>query len=83
MTKTTPDLSGAPDRPQSSLSPLEEYEARRCDVCGARYPCFGFGPPLTHPGGEMWACAVHRTELAQRLSGSPQRADDPRQTSLL
>lgn len=83
MMKTTPDLSGTPDSPNSSSSPLEEYEARRYDVCGARYPCFGFGPPLTRPGGELWACSAHRTELAQRLSCSPQRSDDPRQASLL
>jgi hypothetical protein len=46
---------------------VEEYESRRCAVCGVRYPCFGFGPPLTKPGITLWACRDHRHELFQRL----------------
>jgi hypothetical protein len=83
MTGTIPELSETPDRPASASSPLEEYEARRCAICGARYPCFGFGPPLTRTGGDLWACGAHRAELDQRLSGTFQRVDDPRQASLL
>ena len=63
---------------------IAEYEQRRCAICGARYPGFGFGPPLTRPGIVLWACGPHREELAARfakptLDASPEN----RQRSLL
>jgi hypothetical protein len=54
---------------------LDEYEARRCAVCGANYPPFGFGSPLTRPGVVLWACGAHRAELGHRLSARHPRAD--------
>ena len=54
---------------------LDEYEARRCAICGAKYPAFGFGSPLTRPGVVLWACGAHRAELDYRLSARHRRAD--------
>lgn len=47
---------------------IADYERRRCAIFGARYPAFGFGPPLTRPGAELWACGPDRHELAARLA---------------
>ena len=44
-----------------------EYETRRCAICGAKYPCFGFGPPMTRPGVTIWACGRDRGEVEKRL----------------
>ena len=54
---------------------MMEYEARRCFVCGCRYPCFGFGPPLRSKG-TIWACGTHRAEVDRQLrnAGSYSRA---------
>ena len=54
---------------------LDDYEAHRCAICGAKYPPFGFGSPLTRPGGVLWACGAHRAELDHRLSARPPNAD--------
>ena len=54
---------------------LDEYEARRCAVCGAKYPPFGFGSPITRPGVVLWACGAHRAELDHRLSARHPNAD--------
>lgn len=63
---------------------VAEYEQRRCAICGGRYPGFGFGPPLTPRGGDLWACAAHRHKLEARLrSASEGRSSDTPQTSLL
>jgi hypothetical protein len=53
----------APPAPGS----LAEYESRRCAVCGAKYPCFGFGPPMNRPGVTLWTCPAHRQELENRI----------------
>ena len=68
--------AGTPDAPTPALTPLEEYEARRCVVCGARYPAFGFGPPLSRNGFFLWACFAHRTEVYDRLTGKPQLSQE-------
>jgi len=47
---------------------VRDYEARRCHVCGARYPAFGFGPPLTRTAQTVWACGAHRADVDRRLS---------------
>jgi hypothetical protein len=54
-----------------------EYEARRCAVCGCRYPPFGFGP-LASKGTTLWACAAHQQEVDRQLraDGDEHRADD-------
>lgn len=51
-----------------------EYERRRCAICGARYPSFGFGPPLTRSGVFLWACATHRLDLEERLKNGGSQA---------
>lgn len=35
-----------------------ELLAKRCWVCGAPHPCFGFGPPLLPAGETVWACSA-------------------------
>ena len=42
-------------------------EARRCHVCSRGRPAFGFGPPLTKSGQELWACGLHRAEVERML----------------
>lgn len=45
---------------------IEEYDARRCHLCGAMWPGFGFGPPLP-VRTTIWACFTHRGEV-ERLA---------------
>ena len=56
---------------------VAEYEARRCAVCGGRYPPFGFGP-LASKGTTLWACAAHRQEVDRQLHAyrAEHRAED-------
>jgi hypothetical protein len=55
--------------PATPKSPaLRAYEARRCHICRCQHPSFGFGPPLTRPGGEIWACAKHHETVGQMLT---------------
>ncbi len=73
-----------PFDPASPPDAMREYEARRCHVCQARHPAFGFGPPLTRPGMVLWACGAHRAEVDGLLAGSPRpRAAAKRQPTLL
>lgn len=60
------------DAPRSPDAMLE-YGARRCHICQARHPLFGFGPPLTRPGKVLWACSAHREAVDRLLAGGPQR----------
>lgn len=61
-----------------------EYEARRCHVCRARHPSFGFGPPLTRAGHVLWACGAHRAAVDSVLAGPPRAcAATERQPALL
>ena len=46
---------------------LREYEARCCHVCQCRHPPFGFGPPLTRPDNELWACFEHHAAVYAML----------------
>ena len=58
--------------PTPSQNPaIRACEARRCHVCQAKYPAFGFGPPLTRPGRELWACGPHRDEVERALRCQP------------
>jgi hypothetical protein len=73
------------DTPPAGASPttglFEDYEQRRCAICGAKYPCFGFGPPLTRPGITLWACGDHREELDRHLHSEALPAlQEPRTT---
>jgi hypothetical protein len=64
------DIPG--DRPAAERAAvpgtIAEYELRRCVVCDGRYPPFGFGPPLTRPGAEIWACGQHRSLIEARFA---------------
>jgi hypothetical protein len=57
-----------PEAINSPNEAMREYEARRCRICGARYPAFGFGPPLTRTAQTVWACSAHRAEVDCMLS---------------
>lgn len=50
------------------MSLPDNYEERRCTICGAEHPVFGFGPQLSRTGVTVWACGVHGAELDRRLS---------------
>jgi hypothetical protein len=56
------------DTPQSET--MREYEARRCHVCGCKYPSFGFGPPLQTSGRVIWSCGAHHAEVDRIVSGA-------------
>ena len=75
-------LSDGPPAPaKSAPGSVEEYERRRCVVCGVKYPPFGFGPPLTRPGIMLWACGDHREELDRQLRPeNPPPPETPRTT---
>ena len=68
-----PDLAPAAARRDGAAAPepgsLAEHDARRCAVCGGRYPSFGFGCPLTADGGVVWACDTHRHEVERKVNG--------------
>ncbi|SPE35600.1 hypothetical protein SBBP1_870002 [Burkholderiales bacterium] len=53
---------------------VQEHDARRCHICGAKFPPFGFGPPLTRPGITLWACGAHRVEIERRLTDAHRSA---------
>jgi len=48
---------------------IQEYDARRCHICGRRYPSFGFGPPLLKAENTLWACGDHRDEVGRIARG--------------
>ena len=62
------DETAAPgDTEDKYVNPvLVEYEARRCAVCGGRYPPFGF-EPIASKGTTLWACAAHQQEVDRHL----------------
>lgn len=77
-----------PESPPAPAAPapgsIEEYERRRCAICGSKYPGFGFGPPLTRPGTMLWACLQHRMELDRQLHPeTPPALQEPRTTLAL
>lgn len=54
---------------------VTEYGARRCRVCRCSQPAFGFGPPLTRPDQQVWACGRHRAAVEAMLT--PGKAPPP------
>jgi hypothetical protein len=72
MDVTDPAFPDAPPDLQADTrakSPVAvEFESRRCAICGAKYPPFGFGPPLTRKDVMVWACGAHHPELRDRLA---------------
>lgn len=61
----------APQPDRVTPGGVQEAEARRCCVCGCRFPAFGFGPPLTRMDQAVWACLAHRTEVDRTLTQKP------------
>jgi len=53
---------------------VQEHDARRCHICGAKFPPFGFGPPLTRTGTTFWACGAHRLDIERQLTGAHRSA---------
>jgi hypothetical protein len=53
---------------------VQEHDARRCHICGAKFPPFGFGPPLTRTGITFWACGAHRLDIERQLTGAHRSA---------
>jgi len=66
--------SNSERRDTSVPGSVQEHDARRCCICGAKFPPFGFGPPLTRLGITRWACSAHRIELDRHLTGGHQSA---------
>ena len=62
---------------------VQDFEARRCHVCGCRFPAFGFGPPLTRKDQTVWACLAHRTEVQHTLTQKPVHGAEPGPKRLL
>jgi hypothetical protein len=62
---------------------LVEYEARRCQVCQSKHPPFGYGPPLTPVGHEIWACTRHRETIERMLAEALRPKPADRQQTLL
>jgi hypothetical protein len=63
--------------PEPPLGSIGEYEARRCAICGAKYPSFGFGPPITRPGLTIWACFSHWKDVKSQLTSWRQGGGNP------
>lgn len=42
-----------------------ELLAKRCWVCTAAYPSFGFGPPLLPAGETVWACSAACNDMVE------------------
>lgn len=57
-----------PKPPQATTSSVEEYDSRRCEICGPPYPVFGIGPPATQPGVVIWAYPLHRGDVEASLT---------------
>ncbi len=64
------------DSGETNSAFFDEYNARRCAVCGAKFPPFGFGTPLK-PGDMIWACSADRAQVEQQLRPSPPPSGTP------
>jgi hypothetical protein len=78
------------DSPETNSTPranpaVGEYEARRCAICGAKYPSFGFGSPLRvlgwyyGPAASIewnWIIDCPRDTCALRIRSSSPRSSD-------
>lgn len=62
---------------------MQDYEARRCHICGARYPSFGFGPPMLKPEHALWACREHWDEVGHIAQGGQSALPPNRKPRLL
>ena len=73
----------APQPGRETPEGVQGFEARRCHVCGCRFPAFGFGPPLTRKDQTVWACLAHRTEVERALTQKPVHSAEPGPKRLL
>ena len=73
----------APPRDREPPEGVQDFEARRCHVCGCRFPAFGFGPPLTRKDQAVWACFAHRAEVQHTLAPKPVHGAEPKPKRLL
>jgi hypothetical protein len=65
------DSLPACDEPPAPGS-VADFESRRCAVCGAKYPSFGFGLPMTRACVFMWACFARRHGVERRIDSRAQ-----------
>ena len=53
--------------------PIEAYDARRCHICKAQWPAFGFGPQLP-VRTTIGACFTHHAEVGRLVRDGRLRA---------
>ena len=70
------DPFGVDEETRAKPATVLQYEVRRCHICRCPQPAFGFGPPLTRPGQELWACGQHREAVEALLSPRKPRGLD-------
>jgi hypothetical protein len=59
-------------------------DTHRCHICGAANAVFGFGPPLTPKGRDLWACDIaHRDQIDRMLKLTTNVPDTPPQRRIL
>jgi hypothetical protein len=62
----------------------DPQETHHCHICGAANAVFGFGPPLTPRGKELWACNLaHRDQIDRMLTLTAGKPDAPAQRQML
>jgi hypothetical protein len=68
----------------AATAPSDPLETHRCHICGAANAVFGFGPPLTPRGRDLWACDLaHRDQLDRMLTLTASTPDAPLQRQIL
>jgi hypothetical protein len=77
--------SGIADNlPTPPASAPDTQATHRCHICGAVNAVFGFGPPLTPKGRELWACNLaHRDQIDRMLTLRASKPDAPAQRQML
>ena len=76
LSSAQPSPLEAGEEPRTKTAMVLEYEARRCHICRCPQPAFGFGPPLTRPGQELWACGLHRATVEAMLAPASRLSRD-------
>jgi hypothetical protein len=76
-------IGAQPEQTEPRSAAMIEYDARRCHVCHANRPPFGFGPPLTAAGRQVWACVEHRETVNLMLTEVRRPTDEHQQSTLL
>ena len=73
----------APQQDRETPEGVQDFEARRCHICGCRFPAFGFGPSLTRKDQTVWACFAHRAAAQHTLAPKPVHGTEPGPKRLL